>query len=119
MKFLKNTLSIVALFAIGSVSARTATTIRTKPSNVGGISAPMQKQLGIKKDQLSKKISNAEKNIIDNNNQFTQDFIRDILGSGLSQDDKDELLEKAAVFQRNLKSNAKNNEDMLNNTDTN
>jgi len=118
MKNFKNMLVIVALFAIGSVSAkRMATKTVTPPTKPVITPAPAQeivpvspKPISIKsKNQLLNDLRTMQSSNMTTNNQFTDNFIKSVMSSSMSDEDKMELLESAAIMQqKSAKNNAEN-----------
>lgn len=128
MKFLKNTLAIVAFFAIGAVNARTMGTATTRPGYVSGtqptpgyiartqpITLPnitsntslmMEKQLSEQIDQMT--------SIIEINNNATQNFINLMQQSNvLPGKTKQEFLQAAIQIQDMLSKNALTNKNKI------
>jgi|GEM_PF-3163451 len=127
MKFFKNTLSIVALLAIGSMSAKS---LKRTYAPSGPISQPMPKPLPqipsktpapapivtrkITKADLLKDIENTQSSIKHLNDKFTLGFIESVKSSALSDQEKKELLNSGSNMLRFLSRNIEDNSKKIN-----
>jgi hypothetical protein len=104
MKFLKNTLAIVTLLAIVSVDAKHMGKAKTTPAP-----APIKTSESPAQKHLEHNINTHQNFITTHDNKFTQDFIKSVQSSKISNQAKRDLLEMAADSQSTLITNCRQN----------
>ncbi len=112
MKFLKSTIAMVALFAIGSVNAKVMKKV-TSPAVSAPKPAPYNKPLPALPAKPTPKgitLFNEYKHKINANDKVTNDFIKSVNSAKLSDEEKVNLLGSAASI---LKKSTSANRDAL------